>query len=59
MGMHELALMVQHHLHRDPHGGDLLVFRRRIGSVVKIIWHDGLGMSLYARRFEKAGEQDE
>ena len=23
------------------------------GSLVKIIWHDGLGMSLYAKRLEK------
>lgn len=44
--MQGLALMVQQHLHRDPHSGDLLVFRRRIGSLVKIIWHDGLGLSL-------------
>jgi len=35
--------MVQLQLDRDPHGGDLLVFRGRIGSLVKIIWHDGLG----------------
>lgn len=51
-GMQGLALMVQQ-LHRDPHGGDLVVFRGRIGSLVKIIWHDGLGMSLYAKRLEK------
>ena len=48
-----LALMVQQHLKRDPHGGDLFVFRGRAGSLVKIIWHDGLGMSLYAKRLEK------
>ncbi|WP_277925135.1 hypothetical protein [Sphingomonas sp. BAUL-RG-20F-R05-02] len=35
--------MVQLQLDRDTHGGDLLVFRGRIGSLVKIIWHDGLG----------------
>ena len=51
-GMQGLALMVQQ-LHRNPHGGDLFVFRGRIGSLVKIIWHDGLGMSLYAKRLEK------
>jgi transposase len=38
---------------RDPHGGDLFVFRGRAGSLVKIIWHDGIGMSLYAKRLEK------
>ena len=51
-GMQGLALMVQQQLHRDPHGGDLFVFRGRIGSLVEIIWHDGLGMSLYAKRLE-------
>ena len=45
--------MVQQHLHRDPYGGDLYVFRGRSGSLVKIIWHDGIGMSLYAKRLEK------
>jgi transposase len=52
-GMQGLALMVQQHLQRDPHGGDLFVFRGRAGSLVKIIWHDGLGMALYAKRLEK------
>lgn len=40
-------------LKRDPHAGDLFVFRGRNGDLVKIIWHDGLGMSLYAKRLEK------
>ena len=52
-GMQGLALQVQQHLHRDPHCGDLFVFRGRSGSLVKIIWHDGLGMSLYAKRLER------
>ncbi|TPW28127.1 IS66 family insertion sequence element accessory protein TnpB [Pararhizobium mangrovi] len=52
-GMQGLALQVQQGLKRDPHGGDLFVFRGRSGSLVKIIWHDGIGMSLYAKRIEK------
>jgi transposase len=47
-GMQGLALQVQQGLGRDPHGGDLFVFRGRAGSLVKIIWHDGIAMSLYA-----------
>ena len=39
-------------LGRDPHAGDLYVFRGRRGDLVKILWHDGLGMSLYAKRLE-------
>jgi transposase len=35
-------------LHRDPHRGDLYVFRGKSGKLIKILWHDGLGMSLYA-----------
>lgn len=52
-GMQGLALMVQQHLGRDPHGGDLFVFRGRAGSLIKIVWHDGIGMSLYAKRLER------
>jgi len=51
-GMRGLALQVQESLGRDPHEGDLYVFRGRDGSLIKILWHDGLGMSLYARRLE-------
>lgn len=52
-GMNGLALQVQETLKRDPHAGDLFVFRGRRGDMIKIIWHDGLGMSLYAKRLEK------
>jgi hypothetical protein len=44
-GMHSLALQVQQALGRDPYAGDLYVFRGRRADLVKIIWHDGLGMS--------------
>jgi transposase len=52
-GMQGLAAMVQHNFLRDPFAGDLWVFRGRSGTLVKIIWHDGIGMSLYAKRLEK------
>ena len=51
-GMNTLALQVQEALGRDPHAGDLFVFRGRQGDLVKILWHDGVGMSLYAKRLE-------
>jgi transposase len=41
-------LQVQEVLGRDPHVGDLYVFRGARGGLIKIIWHDGIGMSLYA-----------
>jgi transposase len=52
-GMQSLARQVQEALHRDPHCGDLYVFRGRSGALVKILWHDGVGMSLYAKRLER------
>jgi transposase len=52
-GMNGLALQVQQGLKRDPHDGDLFVFRGRRGDLIKILWHDGLGMSLYAKRLER------
>lgn len=52
-GMPGLALQVQQSLKRDPHVGDLYVFRGRGGSLIKILWHDGLGLSLYAKRLDR------
>jgi len=52
-GMNSLALLVQEAFKRDPFVGDLYVFRGRSGSLIKILWHDGLGMSLYAKRLER------
>ena len=42
-GMNSLALQVQEALQRDPHAGDLYVFRGKRGDLLKILWHDGLG----------------
>jgi transposase len=52
-GMVGLALQVQETLGRDPYQGDLFIFRGRSGSLIKVIWHDGVGMSLYAKRLER------
>jgi transposase len=52
-GMNGLALQVQEALQRDPHVGDLFVFRGARGDLIKILWHDGLGLSLYAKRLER------
>src|ERR1043166_2481396 len=32
--------------------GDLYIFRGRRGDLIKVLWHDGLGMSLYSKRLE-------
>ena len=38
---------------RDPHAGDLYIFRGRRGDLAKILWHDGIGLSLYAKRLDR------
>ena len=52
-GMNGLALQVQEGLGRDPFAGDLFVFRGRAGDLIKTLWHDGIGLSLYAKRLER------
>ena len=52
-GMNGLALLVQEGLKCDPHASDLFIFRGRRGNLVKVLWHDALGMSLYAKRLER------
>lgn len=51
-GMNTLALTVQQGLGRDPHAGEIFCFRGRKGDLVKLLWHDGVGMSLYLKRLE-------
>ena len=51
-GMNTLALQVQEGLGRDPHAGEIFCFRGRKGDLVKILWDDGVGMSLHLKRLE-------
>ena len=52
-GFGSLALLVQASLKRDPHAGDLYLFRGRRGDLVKIVWHDGQGACLFTKRLER------
>jgi transposase len=54
-GMQGLSLLVQESLGRDPFAGDVFVFRGRGGSLIKALWHDGVGLSLYAKRLAGDG----
>jgi transposase len=54
-GFPSLALLVQEVLKRDPHAGDLYVFRGRRGDLIKLIWHDGQGACLFTKRLERWG----
>ena len=46
-GFPSLALLVQEALKRNPFDGNLFIFRRRRGDLIKIIWHDGQGAFLF------------
>ena len=52
-GMQGLALLVQEGLGRNPFDGDVFVFRGRSGTLIKALWHDGIGLSLYAKRLDR------
>ncbi|WP_283979834.1 IS66 family insertion sequence element accessory protein TnpB [Sinorhizobium sp. 7-81] len=51
--MQGLALLMQEGLGRDPFKGDVFVFRGRNGRLIKALWQDGIGLSLYAKRLER------
>ena len=52
-GFDGLAALVQASLSEDPFSGQLFVFRGRRGDRVKILWWDGDGLCLYAKRLER------
>ena len=52
-GFDGLSSLVQTQLERDPFGGQLFVFRSRRGDRLKVLWWDGDGLCLYAKRLER------
>jgi transposase len=48
-----LAALVQDQLRRDPFCGQAFVFRGRQGRLIKVLWWDGQGLCLFAKRLEK------
>ena len=52
-GMDGLAALVQTALAENPFSGHIFVFRGRRGDLVKLLWFDGDGMCLYAKRLER------
>lgn len=52
-GFDGLAALIQVALSEDPFSGQLFVFRGRRGDRVKILWWDGDGLCLYAKRLER------
>ena len=52
-GFDGLAALVKTALTEDPFSGHLFVFRGRQGDRVKILWWDGDGLCLFAKRLER------
>jgi transposase len=52
-GFDGLAGLVQTKLTEDAFSGQLFVFRGRRGDRVKILWWDGDGLCLFAKRLER------
>ena len=52
-GFNGLAMLAQDHLRREPFSGQAFVFRGRRGDLIKILWWDGQGLCLFAKRLEK------
>jgi len=52
-GFDGLSAQVQNVLHDQPFSGQVFVFRRRRGDIVKLLWWDGDGLCLFAKRLER------
>ncbi len=52
-GFPGLSLLAQETRKKDPFAGHLFVFRGKRGDLIKIIWHDGQGACLFAKRLER------
>ena len=48
-----LSGMVQTALQENPFGGHVYIFRGRRGDLIKVLWFDGDGLCLFAKRLEK------
>lgn len=52
-GFDGLAVIVQEKLGADPFCGHVFVFRGRRGDLIKLLWWDGDGWCLFAKRLER------
>ena len=52
-GMDGLAALAQTTLSQNPFSGHVFVFRGRRGDLVKLVWFDGDGLCLFAKRLER------
>ena len=52
-GFDGLAAVVQTALAENPFCGHVFVFRGRRGDILKVLWFDGQGLMLLAKRLER------
>ena len=51
-GFTGLSAIAQTVLQQDPFAGHVFVFRGRRGDLIKLVWWDGDGLCLFAKRLE-------
>jgi transposase len=51
-GMVGLAMLVQQSLGADPFDGAVFAFRGRRAGLIKLIWHDSVGLCMLSKRLE-------
>lgn len=52
-GLVGLAMLVQQGLGADPFDGALYAFRGRRAGLIKLLWHDGIGLCMLTKRLEQ------
>jgi transposase len=52
-GMVGLAMLVQQGLDANPFDGAVYAFRGRRAGLIKLIWHDGVGLCMLTKRLEQ------
>jgi len=52
-GFDRLSGQVQTVLQQQPFSGHVFIFRGRRGDIVKLLWWDGDGLCLFAKRLER------
>ncbi len=52
-GFTGLSALVQIALEQDPFSGNVFVFRGKRGDLIKLLWWDGDGLCLFAKRLER------
>jgi transposase len=52
-GFTGLSAIAQTVLEQNPHSGHVFVFRGKRGDLIKLLWWDGDGLCLFAKRLER------